>query len=46
MYIDDYDIIKSDIAELLDIRHENNRRIVTEDKNIGIFTEVTLLDPG
>ena len=39
-YIDDYDIIKSDIAELLDIRHENNRRIVTEDKNIGIFTEL------
>ena len=39
-YLDDYKIIKSDIAELLDISHENNRRIVTEDKNLGIFTEL------
>jgi len=39
-YLDDYEIIKSDIAELLDISHENNRRIVTEEKNIGIFTEL------
>ncbi len=37
-YIDDLDIIKSDIAELLDIRHEEVRRIVTEDKGIGSFT--------
>ena len=39
-YLDDYEIIKSDIAELLDISHENSRRIVTEDRNIGIFTEL------
>ena len=39
-YLDDYEIIKSDIAELLDISHENSRRIVTEDKCIGIFTEL------
>ena len=39
-YLDDYEIIKSDIAELLDISHENNRRIVTEYKNVGIFTEL------
>lgn len=38
MYIDDYDIIKSDIAELLDIDHEEIKRIVTEDKTLGIFT--------
>lgn len=38
MYIDDYDIIKSDIAELLDINHEETKRIVTEDKNVGVFT--------
>lgn len=38
MYIDDYDIIKSDIAELFDIDHEETKRIVTEDKNIGVFT--------
>lgn len=38
MYIDDYDIIKSDIAELFDIDHEETKRIVTDDKNIGVFT--------
>ncbi len=38
MYIDDFDIIKSDIAELLDIDHEEIKRIVTEDKTLGIFT--------
>ena len=32
VYIDDYNIIKADIAELLDIDHEETRRIVTEDK--------------
>lgn len=37
-YIDDYDIIKSDIAELFDVDHEETKRIVTEDKNIGVFT--------
>lgn len=38
MYIDDYDIIKTDIAELLDIDHEETKRIVTEENNIGVFT--------
>lgn len=38
MYIDDYDIIKADIAELLDIDHEDTRRIVTEDQNLGVVT--------
>lgn len=38
MYIDDYDIIKSDIAELFDVDHEETKRIVTEDANIGVFT--------
>lgn len=38
MYIDDYDIIKSDIAELFDVDHEETKRIVNEDKNIGVFT--------
>ena len=38
MYIDDFDIIKSDIAELLDIDHEESKRIVSEDQNIGVFT--------
>lgn len=38
MYIDDYDIIKSDVAELFDIDHEETKRIVTEDKNVGVFT--------
>lgn len=38
MYIDDYDIIKSDIAELLDIDHEEIKRIVSEDNNVGVFT--------
>lgn len=37
-YIDDYDIIKSDIAELFDIDHEQSYRIVTESNNVGIFT--------
>ena len=39
-YLDDYEIIKSDIAELLDIEHEKSHRIVTEDRNAGIFTEL------
>lgn len=38
MYIDDYAIIKADIAELLDVDHEETKRIVTEDRNIGTFT--------
>ena len=38
MHIDDYDIIKSDIAELLDIDHEETKRIVSEDQNVGVFT--------
>lgn len=38
MYIDDYAIIKADIAELFDIDHEESRRIVTEDKTVGTFT--------
>lgn len=40
VYLDDYDIIKSDIAELLDIDHEVTRRIVTDERNIGVFTEL------
>jgi len=40
VYIDDYDIIKCDIAELFDVEHEVTRRIVDEDKNIGVFTEL------
>ncbi len=39
-YIDDLDIIKSDLAELLDISHENNQRIISEEQNLGIFTEL------
>lgn len=38
MYIDDCDIIKSDIAELFDVDHEETKRIVDEDSNIGVFT--------
>ena len=38
MYIDDYAIIKADIAELLDVDHEETKRIVTEDRNIGTLT--------
>ena len=38
MYIDDYAVIKADIAELFDINHEETKRIVTEDRNIGTFT--------
>ena len=38
LYIDDYEIIKADIAELLDIDHEEAKRIVTENNNIGVFT--------
>ena len=38
MHIDDYDIIKSDIAELLDIDHEEVKRIVSEEQNVGVFT--------
>ena len=37
-HIDDCEIIKTDIAELLDIDHEEAKRIVTEDKNVGVFT--------
>jgi len=40
VYIDDYDIIKSDIAELFDIDHEVTRRIVDEERNVGVFTEL------
>ena len=29
---------KADIAELLDIDHEETKRIVTEDKTVGVFT--------
>lgn len=39
-YLDDYEIIKSDIAELLDIDHEESHRIVTENYNTGIFTNL------
>ena len=38
MYIDDYDIIKTDIAELFDIDHEETKRIVNDDINVGVFT--------
>lgn len=38
MYIDDFDIIKSDVAELFDVNHEESKRIVDEDGNIGVFT--------
>ena len=38
MYIDDLEIIKADIAELFDIDHEETKRIVSDDKNVGIFT--------
>ena len=37
-YIDDYDIIKSDIAELIDVDHEESKRMVTDKKMAGIFT--------
>ena len=37
-HIDDYEIIKADIAELLDIDHEETKRIVTEEQNVGVFT--------
>ncbi len=37
-HINDEDIIKSDIAELLDVDHEDVKRIVTEENNIGVFT--------
>ena len=40
IYIDDYDIIKSDIAELFDIEHEITRRVVDEERNVGVFTEL------
>jgi len=32
-HLDDYEIIKTDIAELLDIDHEEAKRIVTEENN-------------
>ncbi len=38
VYIDDFAVIKADIAELLDVDHEETKRIVTEDKTIGTFT--------
>lgn len=38
MYIDDFDIIKADIAELFDIDHEETKRIVNDDINVGVFT--------
>ncbi len=37
-YIDDLDIIKGEVAELLDVDHEETKRIVTEESNIGVFT--------
>ena len=37
LYIDYYDIIRSDIAELLDVDHEVTKRIVTNDANAGVF---------
>lgn len=37
-YIDDYDIIKADLAELLDIDHEEVHRVVNSEKNVGVFT--------
>ena len=37
-HLDDYEIIKADIAELLDIDHEEAKRIVTEEQNVGVFT--------
>jgi len=37
-HLDDYEIIKTDIAELLDIDHEEAKRIVTEENNVGVFT--------
>jgi GTPase SAR1 family protein len=37
LYIDDCDIIRSDIAELLDVDHEVTKRIVTNDANAGVF---------
>ena len=40
MYIDDYDIIKADIAELFDVDHEETRRIVTDDISVGVFTSL------
>ncbi len=38
MYIDDFDIIKTDIAELVDVNHEETQRIVSENQNVGTFT--------
>ncbi len=38
IHIDDYDIIKAEIAELLDVDHEEIKRLVNEEHNIGIFT--------
>lgn len=40
IHIDDYAVIKADIAELFDVDHEETRRIVTEDKTIGTFTSL------
>lgn len=39
-YINDYAIIRGDIAELLDVDHEEVKRIVNEVENIGIFTSL------
>ena len=39
-YIDDYTIIRGDVAELLDVDHEEVKRIVNETENIGIFTSL------
>lgn len=38
IHIDDYDIIKAEIAELLDVDHEEIKRLVNDEHNIGIFT--------
>ena len=39
-YIDDFAIIRADIAELLDVDHEEVKRIVSEVENIGTFTSL------
>ncbi len=40
MYIDDFDIIKADIAELIDVDHEETKRVVNENENVGVFTSL------
>ena len=38
VYIDDFDVIKTDVAELVDVDHEETKRVVNENQNIGTFT--------